>query len=160
MLSVLFQNKPTISRAEATKCMSEKIEVTVSVADFLTLGLNALIDSENKENMWFERVFQFYTMLISKSEPYEECDLKLEMRKSKLFDGMELVQFYIFMKDIRVEPYAGNKLESYKLYADQCSLKGKQKLSCDEFIDLIRRYDLLGLKNKTLLEKTMQLRYE
>jgi len=37
--------------------MNEKIEVTVSVADFLTLGLNALIDSENKENMWFERVF-------------------------------------------------------------------------------------------------------
>jgi len=37
--------------------MSEKIEVTVSVADFLSIGLNALIDHENRENMWFERVF-------------------------------------------------------------------------------------------------------
>jgi hypothetical protein len=105
--------------------MSEKIEVSVSVADFLTIGLNALIDHENNENMWFERVFQFYTMLISTSAPNEEPDLKLEMRKSKLFDGMELVQFYIFTKDTRMEPYAGNKVESYTLYANQCSLKGR-----------------------------------
>jgi hypothetical protein len=139
--------------------MSEKIEVTVNVADFLTIGLNGLIDYENNENMWFERVFQFYTMLISKSAPDEEPDLKLEMRKSKLHDGMELVQFYIFIKDTRVEPYAGNKVESYTLYANQCSLKGRQKLSCDEFIDLIRRNDFMT-KKKPLIEKTMQLRFE
>lgn len=144
-----------MSRAEATKCMSEKIEVSVSVADFLTIGLNALIDHENNENMWFERVFQFYTMLISTSAPNEEPDFKLEMRKSKLFDGMELVQFYIFTKDTRMEPYAGNKVESYTLYANQCSLKGRQKLSCDEFIDLIRRNELMTPKNKPLIEKTM-----
>ena len=62
MLSVMFKSSSQVTRSEATKCMSEKIEVSVSVADFLTIGLNGLIDYENNENMWFERVFQFYSI--------------------------------------------------------------------------------------------------
>ena len=44
------------------------------------------------------------------------------------------------------------------MYEDQCEQKGLQRLSCDDFIELINKFDLIV--SKTTLEKRMQMRYK
>ena len=49
--------------------MSERIKIELSVFNVLEIGLNAQIDYENTEYLWFDKVFNFYSSLEVISEP-------------------------------------------------------------------------------------------
>ena len=73
------------------------------------------------------------------------------------YDGLEFVQFYIYVKD------GGSKLRSkkekiYQIYEDECSQKNRQRLSCDDFIELTRKFHLI--KSKLPFEHNMRMRFE
>ena len=119
-----------------------------------------MIDHENNENMWLEKVFNFYSQL--KPENYKassgmDPDHRLMFTGQMGYDGLEFVQFYIFCKD------GGNKIwkdsvHVYNVYEDECSQKNRQRLSCDDFIELIRKFNLI--KSKAYFENNMRLRWE
>ena len=73
------------------------------------------------------------------------------------YDGLEFVQFYIFVKDGESK-YAKDKVATYELYEDQCEQKGRQRLSCDDFIELIRKFHLIA--SVAALENRMKTRYD
>ena len=52
---------------------------------------------------------------VIKNDDFAEPDQLLKF-KEKIDDGMDVIQFYIFMKDQGVTPFAGNKVECYQLY--------------------------------------------
>ena len=45
------------------KVLREKIELKIPVSAFFHYGLNACIENENNDNLWFEKMYQFYSML-------------------------------------------------------------------------------------------------
>jgi hypothetical protein len=131
MLLILFKKDPfkndladlgDVSRIEASMCLSEKVEVNVRVNEFFSLALNSKIDQENQENMFYERIYQFYARLdpIVKDPDADKGNIdntiKLKIKASEDITALDLVQFYIFIKDTFMEPYAGNKIETYRLY--------------------------------------------
>lgn len=59
-----------------------------------------MIDWENSENQWYEKVFGFYSHFYpSEYDGEKEPDAKLKYVQEKNFDGLEFAQFYIFCKD-------------------------------------------------------------
>ena len=46
----------------------------------------------------------------------------------------------------------------YQLFEDECAQKNRQRLSCDDFIELIRKFHLI--KSKGYFENNMRMRYE
>jgi hypothetical protein len=39
------------------KALREKVELKVPISAFFHFGLNACIEAENNENMWYEKIF-------------------------------------------------------------------------------------------------------
>jgi len=115
----------------------------VAVTNLFHIGINALIDHENADNLWLEKVFYFYCL----NEPYDinpdlEPDVKVRVKTMDKYDGMEFVQFYIFVKDGDSRLRA-NKVECFKIYEEMCTQKHRQRLSCNDFCELIRMNDLI-----------------
>lgn len=73
-----------ISRSDAVKYLTMKIEVSVLMAHVIDIGINAQIDFENIENQWFEKLYQFYGLLKPhfievKQEPDKQLELQEHM---------------------------------------------------------------------------------
>lgn len=85
------------------------------MGDFIEIGMNAQIDYENNENVWFERVYCFYNLLESIDYQGGDQDpaANLRLRKDLTGEGLELIQFFIFLKDVQHWPYAGDKLQTF-----------------------------------------------
>ena len=156
-----------ITRQEAIRYLSEKIKIDVSVYQVLEIGMNAQIDYENTEYIWFEKVFNFYCKIevlpdpadVHKSDseissqdeksvlsvkevasPWKEPDLFIGRTEQIGEEGMDQVQFYIFCKDVGIAPYAGNKVESFTLFETTCQNCARKngRLKANDFIDLIK----------------------
>jgi len=56
-------NEIFILRSEAARYLSANIKVTVAISNILDIGLNAQIDFENIENLWFEKIYNIYALL-------------------------------------------------------------------------------------------------
>ena len=63
-----------------------KFEIKVPVSAFFHLGLNAIIENQNNENIWLEGVYQFYTSI--ETEPIQ-LELGMALRPSQLVTGLE-----------------------------------------------------------------------
>ena len=63
------------------------------MGDFIEIGMNAQIDYENNENIWFERVFYFYCLLESVDYQGGDQDPSshLRLRKDLTGEGLELI---------------------------------------------------------------------
>ena len=84
-------------------------------------------------------------------------DHRLVFRGEQTYDGLEFVQFYVYVKD------GGSKLRKdqimiYQIYEDECDQKNRQRLSCDDFIELTRKFNLI--KTKPSFENNMRIRYD
>ena len=44
------------------------------------------------------------------------------------------------------------------MYEDQCEQKGRQRLGCDDFLELVRKFHLIP--STTALESRMAMRYD
>ena len=51
-----------------------------------------------------------------------------------------------------------DKIKVYNVYEEECYQKNRQRLSCDDFINLIRKFNLI--KSKPYFENNMRIRYE
>lgn len=90
---------------------------------YMHIGINAQIDHENAENMWLEKVFNFYSQL--KPDNYKavsgmDPDHRLVFSGEYNYDGLEFVQFYIYVKD-GGSKYRSKKETIYQIYEDECS---------------------------------------
>lgn len=65
----------------------------VSLGNFIEIGMNAQIDYENNENVWFERVFYFYNMLepVDYQGGDQDPATNLRLRKDLTGEGLELI---------------------------------------------------------------------
>ena len=154
------EDRDRISRREALRAFSEKIDIRLPLHQFLHIGVNAAIDHENAENQWHEKVFNFYQQLRPvdhRAASGLDPDHRLKRNDAVAYDGLEFVQFYIFVKDGESK-YAKDKVATYELYEDQCEQKGRQRLSCDDFIELIRKFHLIA--SAAALENRMKTRYD
>ena len=57
----MVKDKNKIGRNQALRALTEKIEIKIALDKYFQIGLNAQIDHENAENMWLEKVFNFYS---------------------------------------------------------------------------------------------------
>jgi hypothetical protein len=73
------------------------------------------------------------------------------------YEGMTFVQFYIFVKD-GDSTLKGDRMRTYLMYKDACQNKQRQRLSCDDFIDLVRKHNLI--RKKYILDVNMKKREE
>lgn len=80
--------------------------------------MNAQIEYENNENIWFERVFYFYNMLepVNYKGGEQNPAENLRLSDGPSGEGLELVQFFIFLKDVSHWPYAGDRNQTFLLY--------------------------------------------
>lgn len=69
-----------ITRQDAVRFLSERINVSISVSNVLEIGLNAQIDYENCENVWFEKVFNFYSQLEIAQPPLDESNVTVDYK--------------------------------------------------------------------------------
>jgi len=140
--------------------MSERIEITMNANTFLMIGLNTIIDHENTENLWHERVFQFYIRLeqfSDKSPDNDAPDRQLKMKTDVNYEGMDFIQFYIFTKD-GDSTLKADRERMFEIYKDQCQTKQHQRLSCDDWIELVRKHKLI--RKKYVLNVNMKFREE
>lgn len=63
LINAQMANPERISRFHALRTFTEKIEIQVPLEAYFYIGINAKIDDENSENMWLEKVFNFYSQL-------------------------------------------------------------------------------------------------
>ena len=54
-------NPNAIDRNRALRALTEKIDISIPVDAFFHIGINAMVDHENTENEWLEKVFSFYS---------------------------------------------------------------------------------------------------
>jgi hypothetical protein len=80
--SPLPDEKIWISRQDAARYLSERINVSLDLTKVLEIGMNAQIDFENGENVWFEKVFYFYNKIeVIKNEDFAEPDQLLKFKE-------------------------------------------------------------------------------
>ena len=117
------------------------------------------MDFENIENLWYEKLFNFYGLLESVPELGEqEPDSMLRLLPQLSPDGINHIQFYIFVKDANLQPYASDKIQCFHLFQEQCQRSQRQFLVCDDFIKIIRRFEELR-HSRPHLEKMLERRY-
>ena len=88
---------------------------------YFHIGINAEIDHENSENMWLEKVFNFYSQLVPdkyKASSGMDPDHRLVFSGEHAYDGLEFVQFYIFVKD-GGSKMGKDKIKIYQVYEDE-----------------------------------------
>ena len=120
-------DRDKITRRAALAAFSEKIDIQLPLHQFFHIGVNAAIDHENAENSWHEKVFNFYQQLtpVDRSPAAGlDPDHRLKLNDGASYDGLEFVQFYIFVKDGESK-YARDAVALYAVYEDQCEQKGR-----------------------------------
>lgn len=160
LIKAQYANPDRIGRFQALRCFTEKIEIAIPMDVYFDVGINAEIDHENSENMWLEKVFNFYSQLVPdnyKASSGMDPDHRLVFSGEHAYDGLEFVQFYIFVKD-GGSKMGRDKIKIYQIYEDELQQKNRQRLSCDDFIELIRKFNLI--KSKIAFENNMRMRYE
>lgn len=68
---------------------------------------------------------------------------------SKLnLDGMDFLQFVLFLKDIECPLVCGAKRKDWKaafeIFKSTCEFKGRQRLGCDDFVEAVRKFRLVS----------------
>ena len=73
--------------------------------------MNIQIDFENVENQFLSRIYRFYGLLQSVPGTSPDTpDKMLRFIDQMDRNGMNSVQFFIFMKDMNAQPYASNRV--------------------------------------------------
>ena len=94
-----IENRNKILRAYALRAFNEVIELRISVDAFLNIGINAIVDSENAANRWYEIVHGFYSQIYPATTMQDNPHAKLRFVVQKNNDGLEYGQFVLFCKD-------------------------------------------------------------
>ena len=75
-------------------------------------------------------------------------DLVVDQVHQKLnLDGMDFLQFVLFLRDIECPLVAGPRRKNWKaafeIFKSTCEFKGRQKLGCDDFVEAARKFRLV-----------------
>jgi hypothetical protein len=98
IVEALDLNANFIARDHLSQAMRMKFELKLPVSAFFHIGLNAVIEHENNENVWLESVYQFYGSIEVESV---QLELGQYIRNNMTFVGMEFEQFVYFLQDAK-----------------------------------------------------------
>lgn len=65
------------------------------------------------------------------------------VREKLNLEGMDFQQLVLYLKDARCPMVEGKKRQpAFEIYKAACESKMRQKLTCDDFVETIRKYRL------------------
>lgn len=69
--------------------------------------------------------------------------LTKDVRSDLNLEGMSFQQFVLFLKDTRNPKVVGTERQAaFDIYKMTCELKGRQRLTCEDFVETVRKHHL------------------
>ena len=87
-------NPNNITKENVMMAMRMKFEMKLPVSAFFHVGLNAVIEHENNDNIWLESIYQFYSAI---EVDQVQLELGVTYRNPSLINGLEFEQFIYFL---------------------------------------------------------------
>eukprot|EP00347_Sterkiella_histriomuscorum_P021472 403333861 len=127
-----------------------KFEMKLPVSAFLHIGMNAVIEHENNENIYLESIYQFYTTV---EVDLVQQELGQYIRQSYAINGLSFEQFIYFLNDCESRLPQPQIID---IYRTTCEQHYRILMACDDFIEACLKYRLVY--DKTVLESNKLIR--
>ncbi|CDW79906.1 UNKNOWN [Stylonychia lemnae] len=149
-MDAMESTSPIIPKENLMQAVRIKFDMKLPVSAYFHIGLNAIIEHQNNENIWMEGLFQFYSRI---EIDHVQIELGIPTKSSNLINGMLFEQFLYFLQDCEIKL---SQQQIIDIYRTTCEDNNRILLTCDDFIEACTKHRLV--QNKKTLDENKQKR--